>query len=103
MNLSQKIVDEMVIYIPVFGEEMDMLPPTIVSSQSVSKEEGKVNINTADSNELQTLSGVGPSKADAIIEYREQNGPFQKIEDLMNISGIGEKTFEKLKDGITVQ
>ncbi|HDS09562.1 MAG TPA: helix-hairpin-helix domain-containing protein, partial [Firmicutes bacterium] len=63
---------------------------------------GKVNLNTATSEELQTLKGIGPSKASAIIEYRSQNGPFKRIEDIQNVSGIGPKTFETLKPYITV-
>lgn len=62
----------------------------------------KVNINTASLTELATLSGIGESKAQAIITYREENGKFAKIEDLMNVSGIGEKSFEKIKDSITI-
>jgi len=61
-----------------------------------------VNINTALSTELQTLNGIGPSKAQAIIDYRNQNGPFQKIEDIQNVSGIGDATFNNIKDFITV-
>lgn len=63
---------------------------------------GKININTADSAELQKISGVGPATAQKIIDYRNQNGRFQKIEDLKNVSGIGDKTFEKLRGSITV-
>lgn len=63
---------------------------------------GKVNINTADSVQLQTLNGVGPATAQKIIDYRTANGRFRAPEDLMNISGIGDKTFEKLKDHITI-
>jgi comEA protein len=62
----------------------------------------KININFATVDELDTLDGIGPSKAEAIVKYRETQGPFLKIEDIMNVSGIGEKTFEKLKDYITV-
>ena len=61
-----------------------------------------VNLNTATETELMTLTGVGPSKAAAIIEYREKS-PFQSIEDLKNVSGIGDKTFEKLQDSITIK
>lgn len=63
----------------------------------------KVNLNSASKSDLETLPGIGPSKADAIIEFRETNGPYKSIEDLMSISGIGDKTFEKLKDFITVK
>jgi competence ComEA-like helix-hairpin-helix protein len=61
-----------------------------------------VNINTASSNELQALSGIGPAKAQAIIDYRSTKGLFQKIEDIMNVSGIGPATFAGIKDFITV-
>ena len=61
-----------------------------------------VNINTADQAALETLNGIGPSKAQAIISYRTQNGPFANIEDIMNVSGIGTATFNGIKDYITV-
>jgi competence protein ComEA len=63
---------------------------------------GLVNINTASLEELETLPGVGPVLAQSIIDYREEHGPFTRIEDLMNVSGIGEKRFEDLKDKVTV-
>jgi len=61
----------------------------------------KININTASKNELMTLSGIGSSYADKIINYREKT-KFQKIEDIMNVTGIGESKFNKIKDSITV-
>ncbi len=61
-----------------------------------------VNINTATATELQTLPGIGASVATRILEYRQKNGGFKKVEDLMNIRGIGEKTFLKLKPLITI-
>ena len=63
---------------------------------------GKVDINTAGLEELQTLPGIGATKSSAIIEYREKNGNFAKIEDIKNVSGIGSNTFDNLKDKITV-
>ena len=62
----------------------------------------KVNINTATSEELQTLDGIGPSMAQRIIEYRQTNGDFGAVEDLTNVSGIGEKTLEKLLPDVCV-
>ena len=63
---------------------------------------GKVNLNLADSATLQTIPGIGPSKAERIIDYRTTQGRFKKAEDIMNITGIGEKTFQSIRDYITV-
>ena len=63
---------------------------------------GKININTATSVQLQRLEGIGEKKAADIIVYREQNGTFNSIEDIMKVQGIGQKTFEKFKDDIEV-
>ena len=64
--------------------------------------EGQININTASEKELQELPGVGPATSARIIEYRETNGPFQKIEDIKKVRGIGDTKFEKLKDQVTI-
>ena len=66
-------------------------------------EEGKININTALEKELIKLEGVGEAIAARIVEYREKNGPFEKIEDIMKVKGIGEKTFNKIKERIAVE
>lgn len=75
-----------------------------VSSFNVesSSDDDKVNINTASKEELKTLSGIGDGLAEAIISYREENNGFNEIEDIKNVSRIGDKTFEKFKDKITV-
>ena len=73
--------------------------PSLEGGGAVS---GPVNINTATATELEMLPGIGPKTAEAIVEYREANGPFETIEDIMGVSGIGEGIFEKIKDGITV-
>lgn len=104
INLAQKLTDEMVIYVPKFGEEEF----AFMGSESThianlhDEEEKKVRINDATSEQLQTLQGIGPAKAEAIIQYREEHGPFQQLEDLLNVSGIGEKTLEQIKDAIIV-
>ena len=61
-----------------------------------------VNINTAPASELQTLPGIGAKTAARIVEYRQKNGPFKKTEELMNVRGVGEKNFLKLKSQVTV-
>jgi competence protein ComEA len=100
VNLAQKITDEQVIYVPIIGET----PPTNQASQTseAGSSGGKVNINSATLEELQTLSGIGAKKAQDIIDYREAQGPFSTVEDLGEVSGFGEKTIEKLRDAITV-
>lgn len=72
------------------------------SAEKSSKEAGKLNINQADLTQLQQLSGIGEKKAQAIIDYRNENGSFKTIEDLAKVTGIGEKTVEKLRDSITI-
>ena len=72
------------------------------SSDSSSSMSGKININTANASELDKLPGVGEAIAKKIIEYREYNGNFSSIEEIKNVSGIGETKFEKMKDYICV-
>ncbi|MFJ7950006.1 helix-hairpin-helix domain-containing protein [Lysinibacillus sp. NPDC096418] len=110
INHAQKVQDEMVIYIPKKGEQLNevttdfvTMPTTGPSMGSSGAKDGKVNLNKADESVLTTLSGIGPSKAQSIISYREENGGFQTIEDLKKVTGIGDKTYEKLKDSITVK
>src|SRR5262249_59714827 len=63
---------------------------------------GPININTAPASDLETLPGIGAKTAERIVEYRQKNGPFKKVEELMNVPGIGEKNFLKLKNQISV-
>jgi competence protein ComEA len=103
VNLAALLVDEMVIYVPEEGEEVEVLTLVDNTRGKDGKDtgQGKVNINTATVEELTTLSGIGPSKANAIIEYREENGMFKSIDELVNVTGIGEKSLEKIQDDIT--
>ena len=105
INFAMKVVDEMVLYIPVVGEQNSSLTGlgAVGSLQEETATDGKINLNSATESDLQTIPGIGPSKAAAIMEYRDTNGPFKSVEDLMEISGIGEKTFEKLKEHIAVR
>ena len=73
---------------------------SIKSNIDNSSENELININTADSDELNKINGIGKSKAEAIIKYREENGGFKSIEEIKNVSGIGEATFEKIKSSI---
>ena len=114
INQAEILTDGQKVYIPtkkeVAGETVNKNTQTTQNSTSSyapvystgSGQSGKININTADSTGLQELTGVGPSTAEKIINYRNENGKFKTIEDLKNVSGIGDKTFEKLKDKITV-
>jgi len=102
INLALKVEDEGMYIIPRIGEAIE--EPLVQENPSTEKgsKNGKININKADSALLETLPGIGPSKAARIIEYREANGSFKNIEDIMNVSGIGQKTFENIKDLICV-
>lgn len=72
-------------------------------SVAVSKEQANpVNLNTATTGQLQTLPGIGPKKAGAIISYRSKNGPFKRVDDLVQVKGIGPKTLSKLRPLVTI-
>lgn len=96
INQAEILSDEKQLYIPTKYE--------VLQQQELQKEEtdGRININSATREELMTLPGVGEAKADSIVKYREVNGPFQSIEDIMMISGIKNGLFEKIKDYIKV-
>ena len=72
------------------------------SSKAEVKAEGVINLNTASAIDLESLPGIGKSTAQRIVEYRQKSGGFKKIEDLMNVKGIGEKSFLKIKGRLTV-
>ena len=103
-NLAQKLTDEAVIYVAKEGEDVPALGSSESSATSSAPAEktGKVHLNRATESELQTVSGIGQKRAQDIIAYREANGPFRSVDDLKNVSGIGEKTLEKLRDAFTV-
>ena len=106
VNLASKVSDGMQITI-YNREEAASLPADNASvggnaGKSGTSGSGLVNLNTATKEELMTLKGIGESKAEDIIRYREKSGGFKKIEDIMKISGIKEAGFQKIKDNITV-
>ena len=98
INHAERVKDEMVIYVPLEGEEVEEMSISTSSSQS-----SLVNINNADAAGLTTLPGIGAAKAEAIISYREQSGGFKEKKDLTKVTGIGQKTYEKLEPLITVK
>lgn len=132
INLAKKVTNEMVIIIYTNEEiklamtekksakviDNTCVCPVLKNDACINKNETKkdvttsneqettitepININTASASDFDKLPGIGASKAEAIVQYREKNGPFQKIEDLKEISGIGDALFEKIKDYITV-
>jgi competence protein ComEA len=75
---------------------------TFATSEPASSDTELININTASAEELNSLPGIGPTTAQKIVEYREANGPFNSVEDILNVSGIGPVTFDEIKDLITV-
>jgi len=100
INLALELQDQQHVHVP---REDEANPPPVISGGAPRSEEGVlVNINTASASELETLPGVGEVTAERIIEYREANGSFERIEDLQNVSGIGPKTFEGMRDLIMV-
>ena len=98
INLAQKVHDEMSIIV----WQIDDNPTSAGGSTTSANSGGKVRINYATQEELETLNGIGPTKAKAIIQYREEHGLFERPEDLLNVSGIGEKTLQNFIDQIQV-
>lgn len=100
VNLAERLEDGERIYFPDYQEleELGIVP----ISSTESSESGLVNINTADAETLKTLPGIGDAKAADIIAYREEHGAFSSIEDIKNVSGIGESIYNRISSGITV-
>lgn len=121
INLSKKLVNEMVIYVFNKNEltttKIEQSSDTICKCETIEVNNctqnnnnsdesnnlsSKININTDNKDKLMTLNGIGSSKADAIIEYRNKNGNFKSTQDIINVSGISSTIYEKIKDNITV-
>lgn len=106
LNLAQQLYDGDKLYVPFVGEtelaQESGSAGLAGSAGYASSGNGKININTATSEELQSLSGVGIVTAGKIIDYRTKNGKFTKPEDIKSVSGIGERTYENIKDDICV-
>lgn len=102
VNLAQKLTDEAVIYVAT-EDERSALPPENTAMATATTEKGNVNLNTATVAELQTISGIGSKRAQDIIDYRDSSGGFKSVDELSNVSGIGEKTLDKLRGAVTVE
>lgn len=100
INQAQTLEDGQMIWVPTV-EEAAALPKQ--QPESLAKDDGKVNLNTATKEELQTLPGIGEAKAQSIVAWREEHGSFTQIEDIMKIEGIKEGVFSKIKDCVKVQ
>ena len=92
MSIKRIITTGIMLYLMLF----------VAPLQIAADPQKRVDLNQADLTELQTLPGIGPTTAQRIVEYREENGRFERVEEIMNVRGIGEKKFERFKDLITV-
>lgn len=110
INLAYVLQDGQKIYVPNKNEKISQYitgnsgnnDTEENNTSNSSKEDSKVNINTANQSELDSLPGIGPSIAQKIIDYREENGNFKNIEELQNVKGIGDAKYEEIKDRVTV-
>lgn len=110
INLAYILEDGEKIYIPKKGEDLPTNSTSLISQNSSysnysssSLKNNKININKATQTELETIPGVGPSTALKIINYREENGNFSSVEDIKNVSGIGNAKYEQMKDYISIK
>lgn len=107
VNLAYKLEDGQKLYIPTTEEDVESVlmenGENIIQNTNLSGKSKMININKANESELEEIPGVGPSMASKIVNYRKENGEFKNIEDLKNISGIGEKKFEAMREYISVK
>lgn len=107
VNRAEKLKNHQLIIIPDKNSTQKIegnndINTGILRNEKDNSSSKLININTADEKELDSLPGIGPSKAKDIISYREENGEFKSVDDIKNVKGIGDSSFEKLKDKITV-
>ena len=110
INLAQKLKDEAVIYVAKMGEQAPINPASSALGTASEKEAGrtseasdkKVPLNRASEEELRTVPGIGAKRAKDILDYRQEHGPFSSVDDLKKVSGIGQKSLEKLREHFTL-
>jgi competence protein ComEA len=100
INLASQLKDGAQIYVPSLNENEG---ETTLSSSPTNPTHPRININTAAASDLELLPGIGPSLAQKIIEFRQENGPFETIEDLLDVSGIGPSKLEEIRDHVTIR
>lgn len=105
INLAQKITDQMQIIVPNLHSKQEggVTEGNSEKGNSSNSKQGTVNINTATLEELQTIKGIGKKKAEAILQYRKEHGPFRTKEDLLQVKGIGKKALEAIESQVTFQ
>lgn len=105
INLAERIYDGQQLFVPAFGEAAPVLPtPAQAPVAPAAPSSGaRININTADAETLTTLPGIGPVIAQRVVDYRQQNGPFARVEDITQVRGIGDAILAKVRDLITVR
>jgi competence protein ComEA len=104
VNLALELLDQQQVYVPRVGEEnvRSCITQAPAASPTGGQQKTRIDINQAPVEQLATLPGIGPSLAQRIVEWRDSNGPFVTIEEIKNVTGIGDATFEDIKDRITV-
>lgn len=99
INLAAELVDGTQVYVPAVGEAA---PPSAAGAGVGGVDDGLVDLNTADVEALDTLPGIGPATAAAIVEHRERNGPFTSVDELLDVRGIGQAKLAQLRDLVRV-
>jgi competence protein ComEA len=102
INMAQKLSDEDMVYVPKKGEIIEAAGSKNSNGSPLPSKKGKLNINKASAQQLDALPGVGPSIAQKIVDYRSSRGGFKSIEELNNVSGIGDEKYKDIKDLITI-
>ena len=101
INLARRVRDEEQYYIPAHGERPPLTLDSVGSSGNQTNVDGLIDLNTASINQLQALPGIGPFLAEAIVEYRQGSGPFQTVDDIVNVPNIGPATLERIRGLVT--